>query len=435
MITGDRAADVVVVGAGVAGIPAAIAAARAGAKVLLLEEDLQPGGAPVDNFITMPCGRPRAGIYGEMLARLDADWRFPLPDHGPCLRLWDYWYLPSAYAAVIAEMLAAEANLELQCGVRVREALVQEGPESRRVTGLVVPTADGGEAQIRAQVTIDATGTGAIAAQAGADVMYGEEARGDFGEPHAPEIASERVQPCTWLYLYQRLGGGEYVDVGGKLRGVDPTFGWVGVDPQKARTHNSGIYLMWGRTLPCADTRSEQALADTQVQALEGLREDLLALHRHGYLTHLAPKMGVRESRRIRGDAVVREQDLRSGRLPEDVIALGHWFLDLWGQQLSEQEREVPPFGIPYGAVLPRGMEGLLVVGKAISITHLALSAYRVQPPVAALGQAAGVAAALSARREVPLRAVEAAEIRRVVTGPGQGATLTPEDCRDPRVE
>lgn len=134
MITGDRAADVVVVGAGVAGIPAAIAAARAGAKVLLLEEDLQPGGAPVDNFITMPCGRPRAGIYGEMLARLDADWRFPLPDHGPCLRLWDYWYLPSAYAAVIAEMLAAEANLELQCGVRVREALVQEGPESRRVS-------------------------------------------------------------------------------------------------------------------------------------------------------------------------------------------------------------------------------------------------------------------------------------------------------------
>ncbi len=434
MITVDLETDVLVVGAGASGVPAAIAAARAGARVVLLEEDFQPGGAPVDNYITMPCGKPRAGVYGEMLQRLETEYPLPLPDYGPTLPLWSRWHLPSSYAVVIADMLAAEENLDLHCGVRVQQPRVEDGPGGPRVTGVVVPRCGGGTAQVRAHVTVDATGAGSLAAAAGCTVLYGEDSRGEYGEPHAPPEASRRVQPCTWLYIYQRLGGGHYIDPGESLRGVDPTFGWVGADRAKAEAHNSGIYLMWGRTLECADTGDEQALAATQCEALRLLRDDLARLQRCGYMTYLAPRMGVRESRRIRGERVVTESDLRSGRMPEDYIAVGHWWLDIWGQQLPEEQRQVPAFGIPYAALLPQGMDGLLVVGKSISITHIALGAYRVQPPVAAVGQAAGVAAALAVRERAPLRAVDPVHIRREATGCGQGMMLDPEQCQ-PNIE
>jgi len=70
--TNGRAADVLVVGAGASGIPAAIAAARQGARVILVEEDFVPGGAPVDMFVAMLCGGPRVGIYRQMAERLNA---------------------------------------------------------------------------------------------------------------------------------------------------------------------------------------------------------------------------------------------------------------------------------------------------------------------------------------------------------------------------
>ena len=78
--------DVLVVGAGSSGIPAAIAAARQGAKVVLLEEDFVPGGAPVDMYVAMLCGGPRVGIYREMAEHLNAGHdrplRFPQPGLG-----------------------------------------------------------------------------------------------------------------------------------------------------------------------------------------------------------------------------------------------------------------------------------------------------------------------------------------------------------------
>ncbi|MHB9133022.1 MAG: FAD-dependent oxidoreductase [Armatimonadota bacterium] len=431
MITRDITTDVLVVGAGVSGIPAAIGAVRAGARVVLLEEDLLPGGAPVDNYITMPCGTPHTGIYREMLARLDAAYAIPVKPHGPHLAGWDRFFLPSSCAVVVAEMLRAEPLLEMHCGVRVTKPLVEDRQGQSRVVGVLAPGVDGQEYRIRAGVTIDATGTGLLAAQAGCAVMYGRDSRTTFHEPHAPDTADNTVQPCTWMYLCQRLGSGDYFDMRQlAYRGmVDPAFGWIGADEEKASTYNSGIYLAWGATLDCADTRDEQALAVTQVDALARLQDDLALLHRNGFMTYLAPKMGIRECRRIAGEHVISEHDVRTGRMPDDVVAVGQWWLDIWGQHLPKEEREVPPIGIPYRALLPVGVDGLLVAGKAISGTHIAMSAYRVQPIMASVGQAAGVAAALAAREQTEPRSLAAELIRRELAAPAQGVTLDPAAC------
>jgi hypothetical protein len=129
--------------------------------------------------------------------------------------------------------------------------------------------------------------------------------------------------------------------------------------------------------------------------------------------------MGVRESRRVRCDHVITVNDMKSGVLPDDAVAVGLYGLDAWGEQLTREQIALPLYGIPYRALLPAGYDGLLVAGKAIGGTHLAASAYRVQPIVAAIGQAAGTAAALAASNRCGVRDVDVRALRRSLRDQG----------------
>lgn len=130
----------------------------------------------------------------------------------------------------------------------------------------------------------------------------------------------------------------------------------------------------------------------------------------------VAPQLGVREVRRIIGEYVLSEQDLRSGKLPEDTIALGKYSLDLWGGGKWGKETVLPLFGVPYRALVPKGMDGLLLAGKNISGSHIAMSAYRVQPILSVYSQSAGVAAAWCASNKICPRNADVAVLRRILT-------------------
>ncbi len=419
--------DVLVVGAGASGIPAAIAAARAGAKTILLEEDFFPGGAPVDNYVSMPCGGPRRGIYRELVARLQRDHLPPSPpaSHG---RREEDWYLPWAYQEIWSEMIAAEPNLRLVCGARAGEPIVADRAGRPCVGGVVVPLPDGSEYRIEAAATIDATGTGILAHRAGCESMYGYDAQSAFNEPHAPSQHEHRVQHCTLMFISQRLGTTPFDMRKLKVVGmIDPGFGWVGKGPDEFVARGGGFYLHWGCALQCPDTRDELAVAATQQQALAMILPDLRTLRDNGFFAYVAPKIGVREARRIVGEYVLNENDVRGGVVTDDAIAIGSWYLDFWGQVLSKEEKVVPPYGIPYRCLLPRGVDGLLLAGKAISGTHIAMSTARVQPTVAMIGQAAGLAAALAASRGSQPRDLDPRELRRLLTQPPQSMDLTPQ--------
>ncbi|MEI6422837.1 MAG: FAD-dependent oxidoreductase [Lentisphaerota bacterium] len=412
-------ADVLVVGAGASGIPAAIAAARQGAKVMLLEEDMIPGGAPVDMFVGMLCGGPRTGIFLEMAQHLNASYNLTgipavnFADGGMDGR--DYWYMPSSYLQVLREMMLAESNLKLTCGSPVTRALVSEEGNRRRVHGVVVDMPNGSSRTYTAPVTIDATGTGLLAALAGCEIQYGRNARSDFNEAYGPDKADSQVQPCTWMFISQRIRPDAVFPDEMLGKGlVESNYGWIQKDDAGVNKRNAGAYLHWGATVQCADTLDPVALAMAQDEALNKLNPMINLLRDHGYIVHLAPKLGVRECRRVMGESVVTATDLLAGRFPDDTIAHCEFFLDAWGEH-DKLPRTPVSAGIPYGSLIPRGTEGLLMAGKAISGTHLAMSAYRVQPVMASVGTAAGVAGALAAGLRTGIRDIPLNSMRRLL--------------------
>ena len=419
MFNNDDQFDVLVIGAGTAGIPASIAAARAGAKVLLLEKEPIVGGTITGSYVAMPCGGPRTGIYQEMLDRLAAE---------HCLTGGTNWYLPSSWLSVMLELLDAEENLRVACGSLVSAPITDEAGERPNVNGAIVRGPDGLETHVKAAVTIDASGSGFFADMAGCECLYGSDARDDFDEPHAAEERGDFVQHCTWMYISQKIGDGPAFDMmrldnvrsGVLVSGL----GWFHSKPEEALRRDPGLCLHWGSAVECRDTRAPSALAAAQREALAAMDRDLALLRENGYAVHLAPQLGVRETRRVVGEHTICENDLRSGVLPEDTIAVGTYGLDIWGGQLSREESHVPGYGLPYRALVPRDADGLLLAGKIISGTHIAMSAYRVQPILSPAGQAAGVAAAIAAQSGVPPREVAPTQIQAALAGPTQNVQL-----------
>lgn len=407
--------DVLVVGAGSSGVPAAIAAARSGARVVLLDDDAVPGGAPVDMYVAGPCGSPQVGIYKEMIERLTA--RHNISVH-PERRAT--WFLPSSYLRVIMEMLRELPQIQLLCQARLAQVVVAEGARNR-IEGVVIERGGNATQAIRAQVVIDATGTGEVAERAGCATLYGRESRNQFGEPSAPETGDEKIQECTWMFITQKVRPGAVMDLK-QLRWMpnESGYGWikkkVPEDVAAFLKRDAGVYLHWGGHIVCRDTRDPVAIAQAQLDAMEAVVElDGPKLLEFGYAMTLAPKLGMRESRRVVGDHVITLNDLVHDGWPEDVVAIGKYGVDAWGDKDAHATPVKIPrngYGIPWRALLVKGMENLLVVGKAISSTHLAQSAVRVQPIVSQMGQAAGTAAAMAVARKTTPRTLSLAELQ-----------------------
>jgi len=411
--------DVLVVGAGASGIPAAIGAARAGARVLLIEEDPVVGGAPVDAYVSSFCGTPITGVVKEIDDTLRGA-------HG--LGGITRFSLPVAWQRCFAELLSRERRLDVLLGARAVDVL-PAAKEGRAVGGVRVGADTAPPLAIRAKVTIDATGSGAVAVKAGCTAMYGREAKDDFGEDHARAARDNVVQDCTWMYFSQQLGGGPCFDMmrlsaaaGVLVDGV----GWFHNAPDKAMAANPRLFLHWGCAVKCEDVRDPIAVARAQDEALRAMERDHAMLREAGYAVYLAPRLGVRESNRILGEHVVSECDLMSGEFPDDTVAVGMYELDIWGgdDDGGIVHGRMPPYGIPYRAMVPKGVDGLLLAGKAISGTHVAMSAYRVMPIVGAAGQAAGVAGALCVQQAKQPRDIDPADIRRILTGDSQRLQL-----------
>lgn len=449
-----RGFDIVVVGAGSGGLGAALAAARLGASVLLIERGPVIGGTVVRAGVST--WEPVAGATGipfEIYLRLrtapnavaiysygrHSAWPqpgrpvFPGGEHviDPSLTYHDTlqrhgmrslaedgaWaratlhgvvFEPDAYAQVVGAMLA-EAGVEVLTGVRVIDAEARAGRVER------IHLSDGSE--VRARTFVDSTGDGALCALCGCEMMAGRESRARFGEPHAPEEPSPATNAATLIYRIVPADE-ERVE---PLPGAIPEECWwrERFPAVSAVQAPRGGYVM--NMLPTAEWREIAELAD-KLHA-ECRRRVLAHWHhlqrtfpefRRYRLAWIAPEVGLREQRRVLGEYVLTEHDLLaglSGQGHRDIIAIADHAMDLHGEAGGCREL-AEPYGIPFRCLIPQGMRNLLVASRAASFSAIAASSCRLARTMLQLGQAAGTATALSLDRGTDPRATPAEELR-----------------------
>jgi hypothetical protein len=165
------------------------------------------------------------------------------------------------------------------------------------------------------------------------------------------------------------------------------------------------------------DSTDNESLTNAEIVGRQQAQQILHFLQKYvpgcenARLKSTASHVGIRESRHIQGDYRLAAEDLLDSKVPEDSILLAANSVDVHGRFGPTSNEYVPIkgdyYGVPYRSLIPLGIDGLLLAGRCISADSTAAGAIRVMPPCMAMGQAAGTAAAMSAKQNIPVRDVE----------------------------
>ncbi len=407
-------ADLTVVGGGLAGLCAAVAAARRGARVVLMQDRAVLGGNASSEIRMHVRGahgaeNKEAGILEEI--HMENCWRNP----GLKFSIWD---------TVLYETARMQPGLELLLNCSCNGVFAEEG-RIRSVRGW--QTTSQRWHSVEASLFADCSGDSVLRV-CGAEHRRGREARGEHDESHAPLRPDAKTMGNSILIQLREVD--EHVPF------VPPTWAhrYEDGDLPHRSLHPSGNFW-W------LEIGGEQ---DTIADA-EEIRDELLRIalgiwayiknhpdgRGHGWeLDWIGALPGKRENVRYIGDHVLTQNDIEAGGRFEDIVAYGGWTMDdhppggIRHQGPPTRHHPAPsPYGIPYRSLYSRNVENLLFAGRNISATHLGLSSTRVMATCALLGQAAGTAAALAIRHGLSPR-----QVGRDRTGELQAA-LMDDDC------
>lgn len=390
--------DVIVCGGGPTGIAAAIAAARRHKRVLIVEAYGFFGGMWTMGMVSPFFDQEnKGGICREIVSAIDA--RKKSVQNGPGMWVFDV----EEMKLLLDEMIEKE-----QISILFHTQVVAPVLSGDTIQGVIVEN-KGGRSAYLAQIVIDCTGDGDVAARAGAPFQIGNE-RG-------------AVQPMTLMfrisnhdYIQDYYNYPHYAD-NELIHRIDDELARRGIRDYDFNYRRPCVLKVPGaHTSICQSVHIRNRLStdpeDLTQAELEGRREvqrlvrllRLLPQFEHVQLDVTGPHIGIRESRRIIGEYILSEDDIRQSRKFEDGICNTSYWVDIHqtdGVDQLHQEGSVlaPDYQIPYRSLVPLKVEGLLVAGRCISGTEYAMASYRVTGDCVAMGQAAGVAAALCVER------------------------------------
>ncbi|MGY6647535.1 FAD-dependent oxidoreductase [Wenyingzhuangia sp. IMCC45574] len=392
--------EVVVVGGGVAGVCAAVSAARNGAKTILVQDRPVLGGnasseirVHLNGVTHLKDGRPEreTGVVEEILLHN----RFHNPQES--YPVWDH---------ILYDYVTATPNLKVILNTSAIEATTKSDKiTSVRCWQLTTET----EITINGEIFIDCSGDGLMAATAGALFRSGREGKAEFNEKYAPDEPDGWKMGATILLSCK--------DMGKPMPYEAPHF-TIPYDYKNAHKHRKLKHFAEG--VWWVEVGSDKDI----IGEFEENREKLMG-YAYGvwdYIKKTNPKAenyaldwvcslpGKRESRRFLGDYILSEPDLLGYKHFKDAVGYGGWSLDEHNpggiENISEppsyfHERFVRVYEIPYRSLYSKNIKNLLFAGRNISQTHIALSSTRLQGTCATMGQAVGTAAALCIAKNV----------------------------------
>ena len=443
--------DVVVVGGGPGGIPAAIAAARQGAKVLLVERNGFLGGnmtigLPLLAYLDKDGNQVIRGIAQEFIDRL-TELGACSPHHWCPMHDSVTIYDDEVFKVVALDM-CIQAGVEILLYTQVIDTNVENG-ELKSVTLF----GKGRKMEAEAKIFIDATGDGDVGYMAGARYEKGPDNNGKLQPPtlmctidgvdvdrvishleaHPEETVLadtiERYPGYDGSY-YRKLNPDQHAMVA--FRKLFSELREKGVLPVDRDTLISISTLTPGRVnLNCTrhkgiDGSDVKDLTKATIEGhfqnlklIEVLREYIPGFE-NARLVRFYPFLGVRETRRFAGIDTLTESDLMNGVIDETTIGLGSYIIDIHdGAGAGTICKKVMPYGIPYGSTVSSDISNLMFAGRCGSMDSVAMSSLRVMPPLMAMGQGAGVGAALAVKKGVKPGQITPAEVREILRADG----------------
>jgi len=413
----EYACDVLVCGGGPGGLCAAVGSARNGADTMLVERYGYLGGMAtaglVYPFMTRFAGGEQIidGIFQEIIERLDAKGGYGGPDRP---HMFDAETLK-----VVCDEICLDSGVKLLFHTMLTGAEVNDGIVNRAVI-----FNKSGEQAIRAKMYVDGTGDADLAYLAGAPCEKGRSSDG-LAQPMTLNFRMAGVDKSrmpsraeiTELYLKARAEG--------RIDCPRNDVLWFETPRDDEIHFNTTRIIRLDATNADDLTRAEIDARRQVMQYVAFLKSDVPGFE-DAYLQMTAPQIGVRESRRVMGEYVLTAEDLLSARKFEDAIARGSYSVDIHDPDGGGTViKRLPPgesYTIPYRSLVPKKIDNLLIAGRPISATHEAHSAIRVMPIAAAIGEAAGTAAALCVTNNTIPRNLDVGELQRVLRA--QGANL-----------
>ena len=386
--------DFCVVGGGMAGLIAAVAAARRGATVALIQDRPVLGGNASGEVRMHICGAHgpntrETGILEELL--LENYYCNAQPNYS----IWD---------SVTYGLARYQQGLTLFLNCTVNECEM-DGDRIASVTGWQLTTETWHT--ISAKVFADCSGDGILAPLTGAEFRIGREARGEFDEPIAPVEADRKTMGLSCLFQAREYDTPQPF--------IAPGWAHRFTKPEDLRGRNGSVRMtnFWWM---------EVGGADDSIHDTERLRDELLkiAFGVWGYIKNHSPDReamanwaldwqgflpGKRESRRYLGDHILTQNDVEAEGWCDDLVAYGGWTMDDHFPEgfYSTGEGTIfhpapSPYGIPLGSLYSRNIVNLFCAGRCHSATHAAMSSTRVMGTTSLMGQAVGMAAAIAIR-------------------------------------
>ena len=428
--------DVMVCGGGPSGIPAALAARRAGLKVLLVEATQQLGGVSTSAGISILLGGRTGdnkfqcvgGIFHEITRDLVARGGALDPEAMPHEEYPPLGWRPSLATGVTFDLipmvkLLDDKIVEADVDILFSTSLVDVHTEGDCITHAILFNKSGLSA-IPVKAVIDATGDADVAARSGCEVIKGRE--DGFMAPASAIFTVDRVdQDALSKHIYQNKSP-RFRKLVQSLResGEWPIESDIFISFQSVEkgTLMINTACVWnvdgtdGRSVSRGLLNGREAV----YRLLEVMREYFPGFS-NARIISMASALGIRETRRIVGDFVYKVEDILAARDFEDTIGFSGYGWDLSdpkrpGYDPAKEKGMTRPYTpIPYRCMVPRPVQNVICPGRAVSVERLVLGPLRVMAPCYAMGEAAGLSAVQVAENGIAFREIDVQQLRQTL--------------------